>query len=696
MHQSLTQITQRAIELRHLLNKADHAYYVLDSPVMEDAVYDNLYRELISIEKIHPQLITKDSPSQRVGGIPEKRFKSAKHKIPLLSLDNAFNIKELKAWYLRIEKILIEEIKSQNSPQFEMVGELKIDGNALALSYSNGILVRGATRGDGSEGEDITVNIRTINSIPLHLQIDDPPKWLEVRGEAFMPNDQFAKINSERILTGENQFANPRNACAGTLRQLNPQIVAARKLDFFAYSIHLSDDYVNKDSDLNRPQKQSEALQWLKQAGFKINPNTELLRNLQEVDLFFYKWGTKRQSLPYATDGVVIKINNFQLQQKTGFTQKAPRWAIALKYAAEEAPSKLKKLTYQVGRTGVITPVAEFEPISLAGTSVSRATLHNANRLASIDLHSGDTIVIRKAGEIIPEVLRVVKELRPSNAERLKLPQLCPECQSKLVRSLEEAATRCINSSCPAILRGTICHWASKGALDIEGLGNKLIEQLVKCGLIKSIASLYELNIDQLADLERMGSKSATKLITAIEKSKDKPWSKQLYGLGINHIGEANATALTEVFPNIETLALAANTNPEDIQLIYGIGNEITQSLKQWFSDPNNNSLINHLKNLGISLSINEREINDGFKEHNQVVQPLQGKIFVLTGSLTSLTRQEAKNLIEKNGGKVTSSVSSKTTFLVAGKNSGSKLNTAQKLKVQIINEQELKNLLSD
>ena len=693
---SLTQASIRAAELRKLLNKAGHAYYVLDSPVMEDAIYDSLYKELLDLERQHPAIISSDSPSQRLGGLPAKDFKSSKHRIPLLSLDNAFNLLELKAWHSRIHKLLESDQSIKRRDRYlEMVGELKIDGNALALSYSEGVLTKAATRGDGSEGEEITANVRTIPSIPLCLQIKNPPPWLEVRGEAFIPNTSFAAINKDRDLKGENQFANPRNACAGTLRQLDPKVVASRNLDFFAYSVHLPREWINQSNSLSNPKEQWEALKWLQKVGFKVNPNNELLKSVDEVERFFEKWESKRQKLPYETDGVVIKLNDFSQQQEAGFTQKAPRWAIALKYPAEEAPSKLIKLTYQIGRTGVVTPVAEFEPVALAGTSVSRATLHNANRLVAIDLHSGDTIVVRKAGEIIPEVVRVLKELRPINAKPLELPEYCPECQTKLSRSDTEAATRCMNTSCPAILRGALRHWVSKSALNVEGLGSKLITQLVEQGLVKSIANIYELNAERLAKLERMGIKSAKKLIIALTESKKQSWSRQLYGLGIQHVGEANAKALAKAFPSVNELAEKACQSPELTKPIYGIGDEIANSLKNWFSNPINQKLITDLKRVGFSLEATEEERKIIDEQINKGESLAHGKIFVITGTLSSFSRNEAKTLIENAGGKVTSSISANTTFLIAGEKAGNKLKKAIALNIKILNEFELKQLLS-
>ena len=672
----------RAGELRRLLSHAAHAYYLLDAPELEDPVYDRLYRELLELEAAHPELITPDSPTQRVGGTPAAAFSSVEHRIPLLSLDNAFSSEELEAWYGRLLKVLDREAGTA----LPMVGELKIDGNALALSYENGLLVRAATRGDGERGEEITANVRTIASVPLRLLLPHPPAWLEVRGEALIPNATFAAINAERAERDEAPFANPRNACAGTLRQLDPKVVAARRLDFFAYTLHLPPD------PPQGPRSQWECLQWLQRAGFKVNPNAELLPDLAAVETFFSAWETGRRSLAYATDGVVVKLNDLRLQDAAGFTQKAPRWAIALKYAAEEAPSRLLRLACQVGRTGVVTPVAEFEPVPLAGTMVSRATLHNADRLAELDLHAGDTIVVRKAGEIIPEVVRVLGELRPAGATRLALPNLCPECGSELVREEGEAATRCVNSSCPAILRGALRHWVSKGGLDVDGLGAKLIEQLVEKGLVGSIADLYRLDGALLASLERMGAKSAENLVTALAASRAQPWHRQLYGLGIHHVGEVSAKALAAAFPSAAELATAAAT-PPSITAVFGIGAEIAQSLQQWFATPANRLLLEQLAGLGFSLAAGPGERAASAAAAGQQA-PLAGQTFVLTGSLPSLSRSAAQALIEAAGGKVSGSVSKKTSYVVAGEEAGSKLSKAEALGVAVLDEAGLRALL--
>ena len=673
---------ERAAELRQLLNRAGHAYYVLDAPVMEDAVYDRLYRELLELEQNHPDLQRSDSPTQRVGGAPAEGFTSVEHRVGMLSLDNAFNRDDLQAWHERLLKVL----DRPSDTRLPLVGELKIDGNALALSYRNGVLERAATRGDGSRGEEITANVRTISSIPLRLQIENPPEWVEVRGEAFIPDATFAAINAEREQRGEALFANPRNACAGTLRQLDPKVVAARRLDFFAYTLHLPGDA--------QPPGQWAALEWLNRAGFRVNPNRERCEDLAAIQRFCDHWEQGRHDLPYATDGVVVKLDDLQLQDEAGFTQKAPRWAIALKYPAEEAPTRLLRVGAQVGRTGAITPVAEFEAVALAGTSVSRATLHNADRIAELDLHLGDTIVVRKAGEIIPEVVRVLPELRPSDATPVQLPQHCPECGSNLVREGDEAATRCVNSSCPAILRGGLRHWVSKGALDVDGLGSKLIEQLVDRGLVGSLADLYRLDAALLASLDRMGDKSATNLVEALEASKQQPWHRQLYGLGIRHIGEVNAKALAAAFFSIDSLAAAALEAPEQIAELHGIGPEISASLGQWLRTPANQQLLQDLRSVGLSLEASASEQEAASQAGADADGVLQGKTLVLTGTLPNLSRSEAKALIEAAGGKVSGSVSKKTDYLVAGEAAGSKLTKAESLGVTVLSEADLTALL--
>jgi DNA ligase (NAD+) len=677
----------RAAELRALLNRAAHAYYVLDAPFLEDAVYDRLYRELEELESAHPELIQPDSPTRRVGGEPAEGFQSVAHRIGLLSLDNAFAIEELEAWYER----LLRALDRRPDTALAMVGELKIDGNALALTYEDGLLVRAATRGDGERGEEITANVRTIQSVPLRLQLAHPPAWVEVRGEALIPDATFAAINGERERRGDPLFANPRNACAGTLRQLDPRVVAERRLDFFAYTLHLPSDWRAEGDDPAVPASQWESLQWLRQVGFRVNPNAERLPDLPAVEAFFLAWEERRRGLPYATDGVVVKLDDLRLQADAGFTQKAPRWAIALKYAAEEAPTRLRRLVVQVGRTGAVTPVAEFAPVPLAGTTISRATLHNADRVAELDLHEGDTVVVRKAGEIIPEVVRVLPELRPPGARPLALPHICPECGSELVRESGEAATRCVNNGCPAILRGSLRHWVSKAALDVDGFGSRLIEQLVERGVVRAIPDLYRLGAAELASLERLGERSAANRVTALEASRKRPWSRQLFGLGIHHVGEVNAKALARAFPSAAELEAAALHTPERLTEVHGIGETIAESLRQWFATPANQELLVGLERVGFSLAAGEAERGAAGAEGGG---RLAGASFVLTGTLPNLSRSQAQALIEAAGGKVSGSVSKKTSFVVAGEEAGSKLGKAEALGVRVLDEAGLKALL--
>ncbi|TGG76972.1 MAG: NAD-dependent DNA ligase LigA [Aphanocapsa feldmannii 288cV] len=668
-------VRQRLAELRSLLQAAAHAYYVLDAPDLEDAVYDRLYRELLELEAAHPELVTPDSPSQRVGGPAAERFDSVEHRLPLLSLENAFNIEELRDWQRRLQRQLE---RGPDQPSLPLVCELKIDGSALSLSYERGVLVRAATRGDGSWGEEITANVRTIRSIPLRLQLEQPPAWCEIRGEAFIPAGSFAAINREREQRGEALFANPRNACAGTLRQLDPAVVARRRLDFFAYSLHLPEDTPG-------PARQWAVLAWLEAAGLKVDPNRRRCADLAEVERFYSRWDEDRRRLPYATDGVVVKLDDLRLQREAGSTVKAPRWAIALKYPAEEAPSRLKRLMVQVGRTGVITPVAEFEPVALAGTSVSRATLHNADRVAELGLHEGDTVVVRKAGEIIPTVVCVLPQLRPSGALPLALPQRCPACSAPLVREAGEAATRCVNNSCPAILRGALRHWVSRDALDVECLGDKLIAQLVDRGIVGDIAALYGLDAVQLASLERMGERSAHKLVAALDRSRRQPWQRLLHGLGIRHVGSASAKALARAFPSVDALAAAP---PEAIRDVHGIGVQIAESLKQWFGTTANAELVERLRRAGLQLG--------GAPVAASAAGSLNGRIFVLTGTLPSLSRSAAKVRIEAAGGRVSVSVSRKTSYVVAGEEPGSKLEKATALGIEVLDEAGLLQLTTD
>ena len=668
------QIQQQIEQLRSQLQKAGYAYYVLDDPIMEDAVYDRLYRQLQDLETQYPQLITPDSPTRRVGDTPAAQFNSVKHNIPLYSLENAFDEEELTKWEQRWQKQITKLLK------FDYVCELKIDGSALALTYENGILVRGVTRGDGVTGEDITQNVRTIRTIPLKLSIDNFPAVVEVRGEAFLPLDVFEAINRERSAREEALFANPRNAAAGTLRQLDPKVVHQRQLNFFAYTL-----YLNSSDTTQKVNTQWESLALLQKMGFLVNPHRQLCDSLTEVREYFNSWDTKRHDLPYMTDGVVVKLNSYELQQQLGFTQKFPRWAIALKYPAEEAPTVVRDIIVNVGRTGAVTPMAIMEPVQLAGTTVQRATLHNSDRVSELDIRVGDTVVIRKAGEIIPEVLRVLPQLRPPNTVPYEIPQNCPECHSTLVRPQEEVVTRCVNSSCPAIIRGSLIHWASRNALDIRGLGERVVIALIESGLVGSIADLYRLEVDRVAQLDRMGQRSATNLIDAINASKDRPYDRVLYGLGIRYVGSVNAKLLAQNFLNIESLTQASI---EDLEAVYGIGEEIAASVFQWLKITANQELIQSLKELGLQFK------SDTTVKPNSSNNVFTDKTFVITGTLPTLKRNEAKDLIEQAGGKVTGSVSKKTDYIVAGENAGSKLTLARDLGITELNEAQLLKFL--
>lgn len=674
MEKLTPEIQAKVQQLRQQIQKASYAYYVLDNPIMEDAVYDKLYRQLQDLETKYPQLITRDSPTQRVGEKPTTQFTSVRHNVPLYSLENAFNIPEFATWQEKWQR----QVNSQN---FSYVCELKIDGSAIALTYENGVLIRGATRGDGVTGEDITQNIKTIRSIPLRLNLDNPPQLLEIRGEAFLALDVFAQINQERQQKNEQIFANPRNAAAGTLRQLDSRIVAQRRLDFFAYTLHIP------NNDMEVEKTQWESLEKLQEIGFKVNPNRKVCQSLTEVAEYYNEWNTGRLKLPYMTDGVVVKINDLSLQEELGFTQKFPRWAVALKYPAEEVPTTVEAVTVQVGRTGALTPVAELRPVELAGTTVSRATLHNSDRITQLNLHIGDTVIVRKAGEIIPEVVQVLPELRPSHAKPFQMPTHCPECKQPVVKPIDEAVTRCINSSCPAILRGSLIHWGSREALDINGMGEKIVLQMVEKKLVNSIADLYDLTAEKLATLERMGKKSAEKLVQAIETSKKQPWARILYGLGIRHVGSVNAQTLTQKFTSVEELATASAAN---IESVYGIGPEIAQAVFEWFRVPENQILIDRLKAANLQLANQESNLNQEIPQN----LTLTGQTFVITGTLPTLKRDEAKALIQNAGGKVTDSVSSKTNYVVVGEDAGSKLKKAESLGITLLTESQLLEML--
>jgi len=670
------EIQQKVAQLKEQLQKASYAYYVLDDPIMEDSVYDQLYRQLQELEIEFPKLITPDSPTQRVGDTPASKFINVKHNIPLYSLENAFNLEELHKWDQRWKKL------TNNNNNQNYVCELKIDGCSLALTYEKGILTRGVTRGDGITGEEITQNVKTIRSIPLKLNLENPPDLIEVRGEVFLPIKTFDQINLERQKNGESLFANPRNATAGTLRQLDSKKVADRRLDFFAYTLHLPEDF---KSNINT---QWDSLEFLQKLGFRVNPYRKLCLTIEAVDQYFQEWDEKRKTLAYMTDGVVVKLNLISLQQELGFTQKFPRWAIALKYPAEEVPTKVIEISVNIGRTGAVTPMAIMQPVEVAGTTVQRATLHNEDRIKELDIRVGDTVVIRKAGEIIPEVVRVLKELRPDHTIPYEMPENCPECGSKLVRPKGEAVTRCVNNSCPAILRGSLIHWGSRDALDIRGLGEKNVILLIENNLVKSIADLYNLTAEMIENLDRMGKKSAQNLINAINNSKNQSYSRVLYGLGIRFVGKVNAEILTENFPKIDLLAQAKIT---DLESVYGIGLEIAQSVFEWFKIEENLRLIQQLKSAGLSF---EKQVSTVSNSLNNLL--LKDKTFVLTGTLPTLKRKEAEDIIKQLGGKISSSISKKTDYLLLGEDAGSKLEKARSLGIKEMSEQELLTILKN
>ncbi len=676
----------RIIELKKIIDNANYAYYTLDMPEIEDSIYDSLYKELIEIEEKYPSLKTIDSPTNRLGGKISDGFEKLTHTIPLYSLDNAFNSNEVNNWLIKIEKLLSQD-KDSSATKNLLVAELKIDGNALALKYQNGVLVSAATRGDGQEGEDITINAKRIRSIPLKLRINDPPEILEIRGEAFISNNSFQEINAYRESKGEQLFANPRNACAGSLRQLDPKVVSKRNLDFYAYQVHFPNNPIFKKKYKN----QWARLEFLKDCGFKINLHSKLINNIAELEKYYEFWKKERNKINFDADGIVIKVNDIKNQEILGHTQKAPRWAIALKFPAEEITTKIQSLSFQVGRSGAITPVANFEEVQLAGTKVSRATLHNIERFEYLDIHYSDTIVVRKAGEIIPEVVKVIKELRINNSEKIKFPKICPSCGYKLEKIPTEATIKCINRNCEAVLIGLLKHWVSKSAMNIDGLGAKIIEQLLEEKLIGNISDLYTLNYEKLIKLERMGEKSILNLLKGIENSKNQLWKKKLYGLGINHIGQVTAKNICNKFNCIEDLKEASLNNPDKLMEINGIGDEIIESLKTWFKSEDNINLITMLYERGVLF---HNEIDENPINHNQNNE-INKKVFVLTGTMKSFSREQLINKIEGYGGQVKNSISKNIDYLIVGDKAGSKLEKAKKLGTNILKEEELLNLLS-
>ncbi|MEO0088638.1 MAG: NAD-dependent DNA ligase LigA [candidate division WOR-3 bacterium] len=651
--------------LRKEIRYHDYRYYVLNDPVISDYEYDMLYKRLVELERQFPHLITPDSPTQRVGGEPLKEFQTVTHEIPMLSLDNTYSYDELKEFDKRIRKTV---------PNARYICELKVDGVAVSLLYRDGKFVRGATRGDGHKGDDITLNLKTIKTLPLNLLTDEPDFLnIEVRGEVYLTKKQFLELNKQREEEGEPLFANPRNACAGSLKLLDPREVAKRNLDIFIHTIPKppSEKY---DSDY-------QVLKKLKEIGFKVIPHSEILKSIDDVIAYCEEWKDKKEELPYEVDGIVIKVDSFKHRLELGETIKAPRWAVAYKYPPKQATTKIKRIYVQVGRVGTLTPVAEFEPVFLSGTTITHATLHNYDEIKRKDIRVGDWVIIEKAGEVIPQVVKVIKEKRTGEEKEFQMPETCPVCGGKVVREADEVAYRCINASCPAQIKRRIIHFASRQAMDIEGLGEKWVETLVDKGLIKNFSDIYKLKKGDLLKLERMGEKSAENLLKAIEASKNRPFHRVLYALGIRHVGLGTAQILANAFNNIDELMKASK---ERLSSISGIGPIVAESIYNFFHTKENIELINKLKEVGINF---EREK----KEEKKI---LAGKTFVVTGTLKNFTRQQVHELILSLGGNVGTSVSKKTDYLICGADPGSKLDKAKELGVKIISEEEFLEMI--
>lgn len=673
-------VVSRVAELRAVLHHHSYQYYVLDDPQIADAEYDTLYRELVDLEAAHPELIDPNSPTQRVGAEPRAGFTQFKHPVRLYSLDNAFDTGELTDWADRALRTLQAD---HEVDALEYVAELKIDGLAVSLIYEDGQFVRATTRGDGTTGEDITANVRTIESIPLVLQKkDNRPDFLEIRGEIFLPIDQFQKLNELQDEKGEKRFSNPRNAGAGAVRQLDPKITASRKLDAFFYGATVLDKHADgelTESRIPLALTHWDMLETMKTLGFKVNPFREHCRNIDEVTAFIEQWEQGRFGLNVSTDGVVVKVNNVAHQKALGYTAKSPRWAVAWKYPPEEQTTQVLDIEQSMGRTGVITPVAKLEPVFISGSTVQNATLHNYDELAKKDVRIGDTVWIRKAGEIIPEVIKVELSKRPADAQPIEAPSQCPSCGSPVLRDDGEVALRCSNqATCPAQRYHQISHFVSKGAMDMDGVGPALIEQLLDQQLIHSPADLYHLTLEQLSGLERMADKSAQNAIAAIEASKQRPVAALLFALGIRHVGKENAIVLARHYPRLRDL-MAAPT--EALEAIDGIGPKVAESIHQFFEQPKHQQLVDALAQAGVRIE------DESIHPADDGEQRLSGLSVVVTGTLPSLGRSEAEDLIRQAGGKPAKSVSKKTAFVVAGEAAGSKLTKATELGVLVLDE---------
>jgi DNA ligase (NAD+) len=658
--------------LREKIRHHEYLYYVVDNPEISDAEFDKLMQQLKALEAERPELVAPDSPTQRVGGKPREGFVKVPHSSPMLSLDNTYNEDELRAWEHRVHELT-------GRSDVDYVCELKLDGMSLALIYEDGKLVRGITRGDGSVGEDVTLNVRTVRSVPLSIPREKLkkagiPADFEVRGELLMPTAAFRKVNEERERKGLATFANPRNFTAGTVRQLDANVTAERRMDFFPYIL-----LENGRTYFDRHWKTLDALE---AAGFKVNQNRRIVRSMEEVWAFIQEWAAKRESLPYEIDGIVIKVDRTSLQDELGFTGKAPRWAIAYKYAARGGITKLEDIRVQVGRTGKLTPVAMLAPVLIGGTTVRNATLHNMDEIERLGVKIGDWVQVERGGDVIPKVAKVIEDKdHPRGHKSFHMPETCPVCGTKVVRTEGEVDYRCVNANCPAKLRETILHFASRGIMNIDGVGDALVNQLTERGLVKNVADIYKLTKDDLLSLERMGDKSAQNVLDEIEASKKLPLERVIYGLGIRMVGERTAQFLAEHFGSMEALESAG---VEELQDVNEVGPRIAESIVEFFSIAANRKLVERLRDAGLTLTGQKKQ--RGTK--------LAGKTFVLTGTLAHFTRDEAKKIIEDAGGKVTGSVSKKTDYVVAGTDAGSKLDKARELGVKVIDEKELEKLL--
>ena len=664
---------QQIDTLRETLRHHEYLYYGLDAPEVSDAQYDAWMRELQALEAAHPELVTPDSPTQRVGGKPKEGFAKVAHSRPMLSLDNAYNEDELREWVRRVQELA-------GTDTMEYACELKLDGLSLALTYEHGRLVRGVTRGDGAVGEDVTSNVRTIRSVPLSiapqkLRASHWPASFEVRGEVVMPLAAFQRLNEEREAQGLAPAANPRNAAAGTLRTLEPNIVAQRRLDFYAYFALDADGYIFP--------RQSEALDALAAAGFRVNPERRVVHGLEQILAFIARAEGLRETLPYEIDGVVVKVDSRELQQRLGFTGRAPRWAIAYKFAARSAVTQVQGIAVQVGRTGKVTPVAELAPVPIGGTTVSRATLHNADEIARLGLEIGDFVVVERGGDVIPKVSSVLKDRRPADAKPFVFPDTCPVCGSPLLREEGEADWRCVNVDCPARLRESLLFFASRKVMNIEGLGDAVVQQLTDRGMVRGLADIYALDEAALLSLERIGEKTARSLLEEIERSRQAPLERVILGLGIRFVGERTAQLLAQALGSMDALMQAT---PEELERVEEVGPRIAAAIREYFAVPANRELVEKLRAAGLQFTAVRR----------QQSSRLAGKTFVLTGTLPTMTRDEAKERIEREGGKVAGSVSKKTSYVVAGDDAGSKLDKARSLGVTVLDEAGLLALLDE